>query len=1305
MLSDLRQFLVILTVTLCVSNVESTNSTRHPSVLYVVPAGEKCTDRPKPCKTLQDYQNSTDIFSTSHTRWIFLHGKHIIDKEGSIVISNAVNVTLSGEESSQGGPRGWSSVMSATSGVEEVIRVENSTQVSIDSLNLSQEYSAVHTLTTETPGIKLLNTRDVELRYVTLEGIGMIIACPTGDYNIQESTFNTADLCISLECRCGGNNNLSLSVEQAKFTNTREISIRTGRRAWHEYDNIQITLASLEFTQDGGYIQTTLRFDFAGYAASSSKVSLNGVMFNGTAAQIHLQVPVLLYPERTNNTPTHQAYFPTMPTRPIFQFNNVTVVKCKFGMKLAIGNGDEELARMPHHPVYPKITLSNSHFSNNRPYQSSHSDVDQYLLHAVMSMGGLQNPFQNDNGNGTRYISPILHLENIEFVENYNEMSSVVYIEGFSMIRVVLSGRSKVNDNNGTGLTLNNSMLQVQGYNELVGNNNSAVVMTSDSRILLTNNSMLNITHNTATLSGGGIFISYKGHNISSFQQFVECYINRIPCPGWCFFQLVQDNGEYLNDDEIPSFNSSLNVLGNAALPAHTANEIFNGHFDECRLHTRTGSVNAIRENIEQIFPSETFTDDNIGFLPYRICKCVCGHHQTVNCAMMCNAALSLNVYPEQAAHIRVAVQGDFAAIWPHNLSYSTDIGHGSRKVNGCMEIFTEVLSRPNETRVILLQTTPPHPQLQSYTLQHNVTVNTLRCPLGMVQSEFGCRCNERLAKEGFECRIRHGHPFYRANRTQDWIGLTKGSTGMYISKECPSLFCNSRLQTSGVSYEDIKNNVQCNYNHVGLLCSECPKGMSVTIGFPPECRKCSDYHLFKLLLYAIVGIVLVVLLLALNFTVQQGRVLGMVFYINIMNINRGFYMQYSWPPLYFILETLSISNGAPTCIYHRADMLLYATASFVFPMYLIVITTVIIVAAHKCKLKILQVKFVAQRSVPMLATFLCVTYSKLIISVTYGLAYVVIENVENEDEERKLRWMFDPKLEYFRSRHAVLGCLSIAFIVFYLLPFTFILLFGDLLRRCTRNLWFMHFVDTFHGAFRYPYGFWFGVRMLLRGILAQVQWTTDFPKFAFVIALSVLLLWFLQTILKPFKEEESVAVKHSNCCFCGGRFNLPCRLWHKLLNLQPEKFDSLFLVNSIVLAICGTISKEEGIPSITVHTVVNASIVVALLEIILIWIIHAYRFFPVPRFVKRWFVNKFRQEEDATTDDLSPDEIMERHIPSTELLVYSGEEDRYGPQEQRVREGERLGGEDSPSQPYARTPPTCSSVTSTLSERLLRNN
>ena len=1303
MLADLCQLLVILTVTLSLSNVESTNSSRHPSVFHVVPDGEKCTDRPNPCKTLQDYQNSSDIFSTSHARWIFLHGKHVIDKEGLIVIANAVNVTLSGEESGQGGPRGWFSVLLVKSSVEEVVRVDNSTQVSIYNLKLSNEHSAEHTVTTETPGIRLLNTRDVELRYVTLEGIGMMTACPTGDYNIRESTFNTTDICISLECHCGGNNNVSLSVEQAQFTNTREISIRTGHGAWHEYDNIQITLASLQFTQDGGNVQTILRFDFAGYAASSSKVSLNGVMFNGTAAQIHVQVPVVQYPERTNNTPTHQAHFPTTPARPIFQFNNVTVVMCEFRMKLIIGNGDEELARIPHHSMYPKITLSNSHFSNNRRCQSSDSDKDQlYLLYAVMNMGWLQNPFQNDNGNGTAYILPILHLENIEFVENYNEISSVVYIEGFSIIRVVLSGRCKVNNNNGTGLTLNNSMLQVQGYNELVGNNNSAMVMTSDSRILLTNNSMLNITQNTATVSGGGVFVSYEAHNISSFQQFVECYVKRTTCPGWCFFQLVNDNGEYLNDDEIISFNSSLNVLGNTASPAHTANEIFNGHFDECRLHTRTGLVNATRDKMEKIFPSESLTDDNIGFLPYRICKCVCRHHQVVNCAVMCNAELSFDVYPEQAAHIRVAVQGDFAAIWAHNLSYSTDIGHGSRKVNGCMEIFTEVLSQPYESRVILLQTNPPHPQLQSYTLQHNVTVNTTRCPLGMVQSEFGCRCNERLAKEGFECRIRHGKPFYRANRTQYWIGLIKDS--MYISKACPNLFCNSSLQTSGVSYKDIKKDVQCNYNHVGLLCSKCPKGMSVTLGFPPECRKCDNYNLFKLLLYAIVGIVLVVLLLALNFTVQQGRVLGMIFYINIMSITRGFYKQFSWAPLYFILETLSISNGASTCIHSKADMFVYATASFVFPLHLIVITTVIIVAAHKCKLKILQVKFVAQRSVPMLATFMCLAYSKLIISVTYGLAFVVIENVE-KDEERKLTWMFDPKLEYFQGKHVALGCLSIAFIVFYLLPFTFILLFGDLLRRCTRSLWFMHFIDTFHGAFRYPYGFWFGVRMLLRAALAQVQWTTDFPKFAFVIALSVLLLWFLQTILKPFKEEENVAVEHSNCCSCGGRFNLLWRLWHKLLNLQPEMFDSLFLVNSIVLAICGTISEEARIPSITVHTVVNATIIVALLEIAVIWIIHAYRFFPVPKFVKRWFVKKFRHREDTMTNDLSPDEIIERDIPCTELLVYSGEEDQYRPQEQRAREGERLGGGDSPPQLHTRAPPTCSTVTSTLSDRLLRNS
>lgn len=55
-----------------------------------------CTEDMVPCKLLEEYQaNGGAIFSTSHSTWIFLKGKHYIKRQ-SIVASAVENITWRG---------------------------------------------------------------------------------------------------------------------------------------------------------------------------------------------------------------------------------------------------------------------------------------------------------------------------------------------------------------------------------------------------------------------------------------------------------------------------------------------------------------------------------------------------------------------------------------------------------------------------------------------------------------------------------------------------------------------------------------------------------------------------------------------------------------------------------------------------------------------------------------------------------------------------------------------------------------------------------------------------------------------------------------------------------------------------------------------------------------------------------------------------------------------------------------------------------------------------------------------------------
>ena len=60
---------------------------------------------------------------------------------------------------------------------------------------------------------------------------------------------------------------------------------------------------------------------------------------------------------------------------------------------------------------------------------------------------------------------------------------------------------------------------------------------------------------------------------------------------------------------------------------------------------------------------------------------------------------------------------------------------------------------------------------------------------------------------------------------------------------------------------------MQCQFNRSGVLCGHCQQGFSAVFG-SPRCKQCSNVYLLITMPLAIAGIVLVIILFALNLTV-----------------------------------------------------------------------------------------------------------------------------------------------------------------------------------------------------------------------------------------------------------------------------------------------------------------------------------------------------------------------------------------------------------------------------------------------------
>lgn len=103
----------------------------------------------------------------------------------------------------------------------------------------------------------------------------------------------------------------------------------------------------------------------------------------------------------------------------------------------------------------------------------------------------------------------------------------------------------------------------------------------------------------------------------------------------------------------------------------------------------------------------------------------------------------------------------------------------------------------------------------------------------------------------------------------------------------------------------------------------------------------CSTNYLLIVIPIAIVGAVLVMMHFIFNLTVINGTVNVFIFYFNIVNINTS-----SSCPL-VICTILSLFNQIETCFYNGMDDYTKTWLLLVFPFYLIMIASILIITSH----------------------------------------------------------------------------------------------------------------------------------------------------------------------------------------------------------------------------------------------------------------------------------------------------------------------------------------------------------------------
>ena len=224
------------------------------------------------------------------------------------------------------------------------------------------------------------------------------------------------------------------------------------------------------------------------------------------------------------------------------------------------------------------------------------------------------------------------------------------------------------------------------------------------------------------------------------------------------------------------------------------------------------------------------------------------------------------------------------------------------------------------------------------------------------------------LVYNGFQCSVQNKTVLLQWNSTV-WVNATfngNHSTGIIYNR-----FCKSGNKSISIGKNPSK---QCASNRTGILCGACMDNFSLAIG-SSQCIECPNCHNMALLFaFVAAGVFLVLFILALNLTVTQGFINGMIFYANIIwaykiilfpSYNNIIGKNYLLMFLQGFVAWLNLDLGIETYFFVGLNAFLKTWLQFLFPFYIWGIAGVIIFA---CRYSFRLTNLIGSRAVPLLA-------------------------------------------------------------------------------------------------------------------------------------------------------------------------------------------------------------------------------------------------------------------------------------------------------------------------------------------------
>ena len=364
-------------------------------------------------------------------------------------------------------------------------------------------------------------------------------------------------------------------------------------------------------------------------------------------------------------------------------------------------------------------------------------------------------------------------------------------------------------------------------------------------------------------------------------------------------------------------------------------------------------------------------------------------------------------------------------------------------------------------------------------------------CPTGFELSEQGyCNCSNAFLKQNYKCDI--DSRIFTSPKGY-WTGYWHDSNRTIISftRNCPPNYCDPKFNT--FTLNNSITDLSCLNNRTGIICGQCKENYSVVFGSDVCYDNCTDLYLLTLPVYAIAGLILVVLLFALRLTVATGTINGVIFYANILGLSmdqltrdyHGPYLKY----LHIVISLLNLNLGFPLCFYEGMTTTARVGFQFIFPVYLwSIVIGMIIIANHSVRVS----NFISKSSVQVLATLFYLSFSKLLRTVIDILSHTTLYSIiyhqhDYSNLSEQTVWYYSGE-DYGHGVHGFYLFLATAFVALFLLPYSILITFSYCFMRFKLVNKFKPFIDAYGGPFKDKWRFWFGLRLWITITLFTVS-------------------------------------------------------------------------------------------------------------------------------------------------------------------------------------------------------------------------